>query len=138
METGRKADISYVFNNVTTLLDVVITNPASPTNRETLRTHVVEGAANLGAEARKRDRYRDVPGMIVEGDAVNFVPLAVEATGRLGIDALKFLDSWAIGPLKVHARHALGSISMLCNYYSGHMTLCLLRKSQQAHLDVAV
>ena len=78
----------------------------------------------------KRNSYRNVAGLIVDpGSECNFIPFAIESTGRLGVDALRFVTGLGVAREKVHA--LIASIGAITNYYNSLMTVVLRRQSYQ-------
>ena len=68
------------------VLDCVVTHPASASYvRNASHT---PGAAALRAEQMKRRNF----GALGAGDGFDFIPLAVESFGRLGLEASRFLS----------------------------------------------
>ena len=131
---GRKADIRLVCNHVTTLLDVVISNPAAPSHRRTANSHRVENSANNAAEGRKRDSFRGQPGLRVDGANANFFPLAFESTGRIGMAALAFLQGYCVDDLRIQMKTSLRKVGSLITYFGAAMTDELGRHSEQLHI----
>jgi hypothetical protein len=69
----------------TRYLDVVITNQSCPSQLAQHHSDTVTDAANIDKERLKSLHYRDW----IE----NVVPIAIEATGRFGPSALKYITS---------------------------------------------
>ena len=76
----------------TKILDVTISDPAAPTYRNlAISSTTTPNATNNHREAEKTAKYNTtVPNIVNAGQ---FVPFAVEATGRLGSSASTFLSS---------------------------------------------
>lgn len=85
--TQRRGDILVVWpDGGVRILDCVITHPAAASYvRDAAEAG---GSAAAKAEARKRADFAEVG----EGSAFDFVPLAVESYGRMGVAASRFLS----------------------------------------------
>jgi hypothetical protein len=68
------------------ILDCVVTHPAAASY--VCDAAEAGGSAAAKAEARKRAEFQEVG----EGSAYDFVPLAVESYGRMGVAASRFLS----------------------------------------------
>lgn len=85
--TQRRGDILVVWpDGGVRILDCVVTHPAAASYvRDAAEAG---GSAAAKAEARKRADFAEVG----EGSAFDFVPLAVESYGRMGVAASRFLS----------------------------------------------
>ena len=80
-----RPDIQIFRGGRTTYIDVGISNPSCPTNLTTHHSDTVTDAANLEKERFKTKHYQNW--------TVPVIPFAIEATGRLGPSALKYISS---------------------------------------------
>ena len=82
---AERPDLLLYRNGRETYLDVVIVNPSCPSQLNIQHSDQIADAANLDKERIKTNKYR-------EWD-IQVIPFALEATGRLGPSALKFIKS---------------------------------------------
>jgi hypothetical protein len=82
---STRPDIQIFRGGRTTYIDVVISNPSCPTHITNNHSDTITDAANLDKERFKTNHYRNWN--------VPVIPFAIEATGRLGPSALKYISS---------------------------------------------
>lgn len=82
---AERPDLLLYRNGRETYLDVVIVNPSCPSQLNAHHSDENADAANLDKERLKTSKYSDWN--------VHVIPFAVEATGRFGPSALKFIKS---------------------------------------------
>jgi hypothetical protein len=82
---AQRPDISIFRNGRQSYIDVVITDPSCPSHLDVNRSHLIADAANNAKERIKLRHYQQWTDPVI--------PFAVEATGRLGPSALKFIKS---------------------------------------------
>lgn len=84
-------DMALQINGRTIIIDVVVTDPAAQTYRDApISSSENADVANTTREGFKRTHYANTqPNVVAAG---NFVPFAIEATGRLGPAANAFLQ----------------------------------------------
>ncbi len=82
-EHTRRADLVIQTTGAPTYLDIVVPSPLAPTWMQRLHTPQINGAAAANAERYKHANYHPTP----------VVPLATEALGRHGQEALTFLQT---------------------------------------------
>jgi hypothetical protein len=82
---AERPDLLLYRNGRETYLDVVIVNPSCPSQLNAHHSDENADAANLDKENTKMDKYKDWN--------IHVIPFAVEATGRFGPSALKFIKS---------------------------------------------
>ncbi len=89
------------------------------------------------ADQDKRDKYRNIGGMVVDPDAAtcNFMPFAIETSGRLGTAALQFLTKYGgFCHTSTITRNALvTSIVATIQYHNACMASYLRQHSTQCH-----
>ncbi len=111
------ADLVYVDGAVRKYIDVTIAHPGALRYRNVGSATTVD-AANLLREVEKSAIYNAVEGM--EGSGC-FVPFAVEATGRLGSQAIKWITELTAGKDVLYRSFCLNSISSVIARYNARM-----------------
>ena len=78
------------------VLDVTICCPGTEASINAGSNLFPDIASGL-AEQSKRLHYEDIPNIVVDpiSNECNFVPFAIESTGRLGPASIKFLDKYS-------------------------------------------
>ena len=82
---AERPDLMVHMGGRTTYLDVVITNQSCPSQLAQHHSDTVTDAANIDKERLKSLHYRNW--------TENVIPIAIEATGRFGPSALKYIKS---------------------------------------------
>lgn len=90
--TQERCDVLLTVNSRRYCLDVSIVNAASATNVTRNHSHVSALAATKVMEKIKLEKYRKaIP--IAERNATHIIPFVIEASGRLGHEATKFIET---------------------------------------------
>ena len=117
------------------IFDVTITDPGCKSNWRIHKTAQNEDAGAVARERSKQQKYRRVKDLCVDprvledehlGKPLKFIPFAIEATGRLGPIARKFLSFICMDPAYNHFRaQFLNSVgAIIAKYNSIMITRC--------------
>lgn len=130
----RRGDIRMAEGARNIIIDVTIRNQSSQSNIAK-GSHLKPDVASGLSEKLKRDFYSDIEGMVVDPLSAdcNFIPFAIETTGRLGVAARNLLATYEeLGSLeKAEVRSLTDSIDSIVSYYNARMTVRLGRDSVQ-------
>ena len=85
-----ESDLEYVTPHERISIDVSCVDPGSHTSRTLYNSANVTGAA---AAARERVKHSHYQHALMQGGAHKLVPIVFETTGRLGVEAIRFLDT---------------------------------------------
>ncbi len=91
------------------------------------------GVANKAVEQRKLASYAGVEGLVANG---NFIPFAVETTGRVGPWARSWLESLIGDGPKEELRSLYRRIGQVVMAYNGRLIRCLRQSAVQHHASV--
>jgi hypothetical protein len=87
-----RADIKCELAGVTTFFDIAVTNPSNPSAIQ--GANGASNVAGVAAKAMETDKKSLYSSRYSEAVANCVVPFVLEATGRLGDMASRFIDSW--------------------------------------------
>jgi len=120
-------DLEYVGLEGRVLIDVTVVEPSSKTSRELHNSVTKAGGAAEGAARRKRrDKYSSVPDL-EQNDGTRLVCFALESTGRLGEEALKFIEG--IFPPGQRAHGAFNNLLTEISVIMSHSSALMVRES---------
>lgn len=122
----RRPDILLTVDQKVWLIDISVVNPASSKHVSNGSATVAQ-AASTAMETKKRADYAPTLPVLNLGPSA-LVPFVVEATGRLGKDALEFLDALLTAP----GRNAHCNVSNTTRFMMGRITAAIIRGNSLA------
>lgn len=126
----RRADIVIIHENRSMTIDVAVCNPAAVCFREAAPSSIrVADSASHTSEIMKRGSYVAM-GFITAGVDANFTAFVVESTGRLGKDAMAYVNRVGGAGNKDEVNELIVSIGAITAYFNAQLLICLREKSK--------
>ena len=128
---ARRGDVKLVQGARSQVVDVVVCDPACATYLGA-GSAVRQDTANLAAERRKNISYQNVGSLVSDG---NFVPFAVETTGRIGPAGMAFITGLAGDNelFKDDVKHLIYMVGLAVMAFNGSMVRWMRKQARQIH-----